>query len=744
MEAAAPPALDSVPASRFDARGHQRDFVPIRGWERAPKLGLLDCVKGLSIEDIADYVADAFQFADDYLRRNGGVDPIGGLNRDQIAALNLYTRENVANTAQSFFRVLNRTCASRDRRDLLPFFSYLRLFFEAARKLPNACPAKLWRGFPNQVPNWSQVYKKGEQLYWWGFSSTTKNSDVLQNGGFFGAAGERTLFVLDCISGIDISMYSAYPEDEVLLMPGTKFQVEHTMSPKLLGGVLQVVLKQLPTSQDILNHQPPPPTDAPTTGPDGAAGVARPPALLSINQTQEVNAGTGGESPRPRFAVGDIVMWRRADADVPHGTRGRVVGYAQGNARVQFPRGTFSFKDNELQPAASGLRAPPPGEEFAVGDAVTWQGHDGDIPPGTIGLIVDYKRNSTDKLWRVRFPKGTWNFKREQLKAATSPTDRLAADALDSEKLAAARLAGPAGSGTGLNQSLLGDANAKRSSLTSTCSWFLKIVALLVYSLLILVGCAFLGIGAVKADPTLLFVGGCAGLTILLVCNAIRLCSPAARTFYGNFGVVASTEFNLWCCMSPAALDFNDGGPLGGLESFVLLIAGCTPVCACWWFMFQFCPMCGLPWDDPSCLLTPEYWGNWSTGWNYTHQDQWTWPPFVGDSRVVIRHDCAISSGLALFFLAWYFVSVAAIFVDIQRGHLGHAARLGPVWAVIAAIMAIFGGMIVVITVMPCCGDPDADKVFKGTRWGSYFLCLGSLLVVVMCVFFSAQLSNWF
>ena len=43
---------------------------------------------------------------------------------------------------------------------------------------------------------------------------------------FFGTQGERTLFMLDCVVGIDISMYSDFPEDEVLLMPGSKFVVE--------------------------------------------------------------------------------------------------------------------------------------------------------------------------------------------------------------------------------------------------------------------------------------------------------------------------------------------------------------------------------------------------------------------------------------------------------------------------------------------------------------------------------------
>ena len=68
---------------------------------------------------------------------------------------------------------------------------------------------------------------------------------MLQSPSFFGPSGERTLFMLDCVSGIDISPYSDFPEDEVLLMPGSTFVVEQTMPPALLGGVLQVVMRQL-------------------------------------------------------------------------------------------------------------------------------------------------------------------------------------------------------------------------------------------------------------------------------------------------------------------------------------------------------------------------------------------------------------------------------------------------------------------------------------------------------------------
>ena len=37
-------------------------------------------------------------------------------------------------------------------------------------------------------------------------------------------------------------------------MPGAKFEVEQTMAPVMLGGVLQVVMKQLPSRHSLLSE----------------------------------------------------------------------------------------------------------------------------------------------------------------------------------------------------------------------------------------------------------------------------------------------------------------------------------------------------------------------------------------------------------------------------------------------------------------------------------------------------------
>lgn len=48
------------------------------------------------------------------------------------------------------------------------------------------------------------------------------------------------------------------------------------------------------------------------------------------------------------FSLGDIVQWRQVDADVPRGARGTVIGFALKRVRVNFPKGSWTFRPREL------------------------------------------------------------------------------------------------------------------------------------------------------------------------------------------------------------------------------------------------------------------------------------------------------------------------------------------------------------------------------------------------------------
>ena len=88
-------------------------------------------------------------------------------------------------------------------------------------------------------------YPKGREVYWWAFSSTTKQLSTLTNDMFLGKTGVRTVFNIQVLSGVDIDRYSAFSgaEAEVLLFPGTKLVVVDSMD--MGAGLFQVQLREV-------------------------------------------------------------------------------------------------------------------------------------------------------------------------------------------------------------------------------------------------------------------------------------------------------------------------------------------------------------------------------------------------------------------------------------------------------------------------------------------------------------------
>lgn len=53
----------------------------------------------------------------------------------------------------------------------------------------------------------------GQKLKWWGFTSCTTDGKVLQSEAFCGSKGSRTLFIIKCVTGKNISKYSSYSDE---------------------------------------------------------------------------------------------------------------------------------------------------------------------------------------------------------------------------------------------------------------------------------------------------------------------------------------------------------------------------------------------------------------------------------------------------------------------------------------------------------------------------------------------------
>ena len=167
-----------------------------------------------------------------------------GLDRDEVAAIALYTTES------KLYPKLNGYLRDRDRRNLLPYFPYLRLLHDARSKMPRYV-GTVWRGV--RGVDLTAKFPTGMEIYWWAFSSTTKKLSTLENTQFLGTSGVRTIFNIQVKRGSDISRYSMFQgqqsEAEVLLFPGTKLRVVDSMA--MGAGLFMVHLEEIELPVDL-------------------------------------------------------------------------------------------------------------------------------------------------------------------------------------------------------------------------------------------------------------------------------------------------------------------------------------------------------------------------------------------------------------------------------------------------------------------------------------------------------------
>ena len=192
-----------------------RLLSPIRGYEDNPLVPLIETVQPISrlFDEIEDHV---------FVATHNCQDPADGLTQDESASIHLYTMQ--FGGGPSLYVLLNQSLRAENRNELIPWFSYLKLFLTALYKLPSESKT-VWRGIRNV--NLSSTYKTGTKFAWWGVSSCTTNIEVLELDEFLGKDGERTLFSIDCINGKSVANHSYFKnkEKEVILMPGSYFEV---------------------------------------------------------------------------------------------------------------------------------------------------------------------------------------------------------------------------------------------------------------------------------------------------------------------------------------------------------------------------------------------------------------------------------------------------------------------------------------------------------------------------------------
>ncbi|CAF4005984.1 unnamed protein product [Adineta steineri] len=214
------------------AKEPQKMLMPIRGYEEMPLVPLEEAVTPLIsiLREIQDYAYVAKQRCESV--------PPDSLTQDESASIMLYSMEWEPHEKCLYF-ALNAALRTEDRRELKPWFSYLKLILTALEKLPST-RCNVFRGVNLDLTN---QYTEGKTFVWWGFSSCTTSIGVLENKQFLDKTGERTLFTIECDSGKDISRHSYYQkEKEILLPPARQFIVVACLRPA--PGLHMIQLKE--------------------------------------------------------------------------------------------------------------------------------------------------------------------------------------------------------------------------------------------------------------------------------------------------------------------------------------------------------------------------------------------------------------------------------------------------------------------------------------------------------------------
>ncbi len=211
-----------------------RLLTPIRGYEDKLLLPLTETIKPISgfFNDIQDYV---------YVALHNCQNPADDLTQEESASIHLYTMQ--FHGGPSLYILLNQSLRAENRDELIPWFSFLKLFLTALHKLPSHSEI-VWRGVKNIDS--SSKYKKGTKFAWWGVSSCTTDIEVLESNHFLGKHGLRTLFSIQCINGKSVANHSYFKntEKEIILMPGSYFEVIGQLNPAPQLHIIQ--LKEIP------------------------------------------------------------------------------------------------------------------------------------------------------------------------------------------------------------------------------------------------------------------------------------------------------------------------------------------------------------------------------------------------------------------------------------------------------------------------------------------------------------------
>lgn len=288
----ATPSTDDTFTRLTDVQFEPGKFLsPIEGYEKVSLVSLEQAIQPL-ISIVPDIERRAF------IAVQRCSNPTDNLTTDESAAIFLYTME----WTNSVYSLLNKTLTEENRNHLVPWFSYLKLLLTALFKLPSE-KCSVWRGV--RGVDLTNKYPADKTIVWWRFSSSTTTVKVLQAARYLGQEGLRTMFHIECINGKVIRNHSNYQqENEVLLLPGTQFQVVSHLNA---GNDLQIVhIKEIANPRFPMLQSPFPivkSQNAVNSTQDTSPPKASLPSLTSVARpaVSEVRSTRNEDDSRPHY-----------------------------------------------------------------------------------------------------------------------------------------------------------------------------------------------------------------------------------------------------------------------------------------------------------------------------------------------------------------------------------------------------------------------------------------------------------
>eukprot|EP00727_Mastigamoeba_balamuthi_P005628 m51a1_g1685 putative protein serine threonine (1905) ;mRNA; r:442242-454025 len=227
--------------------------------------------------------------------------PSRGLSRDQSLALSLFCGAPGLG-ADGIQQRINAALRAATKASAAPWRSYLWHLVSGLRLLP----AYQGLAFIASSKRQHDRFVAGQKVTWTTIASASATSTPIEAIDALGG----TVFLVNSVSGKNVSGFSSNTQNEILFEPNSEFRVDCSMD---LSAVSLVALTQLPTSAPVLpvdassspspQDKSPAPEAVETAEPVPAASAPAPaPATAAAAEPAESSGGTS--TPRRKGSVG--------------------------------------------------------------------------------------------------------------------------------------------------------------------------------------------------------------------------------------------------------------------------------------------------------------------------------------------------------------------------------------------------------------------------------------------------------